>query len=612
MNLQFLKRWPKGSNPISRGEAMVATLGAPVAAILIVVCTVSWWWSLHHRDASLDQAAERHVNAVSLMIAELAGQMIASEDLTSLRRFVIETSRQNNLTHCRVTIGPGQIVADAETSLITTRELPETWSTGGDDGTVERTNGQIAARVPVDVAGRGRAWLELSAPSGLATAGGATLELGLAGVTLAALCAMLLVYHRVRKRLSAISHVRDALFAVANGETDSGSLRVDESLGPEAPAWNTLLTQREEFRRQLTVQNAVQTVRSSTDDHAGLNAACDALPQGMLVIDESRQVTYANGAAAVYLQRSRDELTHALVDELIEDESIRKAIDQIMSGRSRQRSIIELERGENGSDGVLRFIVRPVRREDVAEAMVIIEDITQQRIAEQSRHMFVTHVTHELRTPLTNILLYTDAAIDEAEPDPSVMSRSLNMIDGEARRLERVVGDMLSMAEIEAGARQLQQDDVRLDVLIDQMEIDYTPQAQEKQITLEFDLPPKIPVLCADRDKVSLGLHNLLGNALKYTPEGGTIRLEVTVDGQQILVSVSDTGIGISEEDQSHIFDRFYRAKDKRITTITGSGLGLALAREVIRLHGGDITVESEIDQGSVFTMSLPVPAEAA
>ena len=119
-------------------------------------------------------------------------------------------------------------------------------------------------------------------------------------------------------------------------------------------------------------------------------------------------------------------------------------------------------------------------------------------------------------------------------------------------------------------------------------------------------------VLVGDRDKINLGLHNLVGNALKYTPAEGTVRVEVAVEAEQIVVTVSDTGIGISEADVEHIFDRFYRANDKRIATITGSGLGLALAREVIRLHGGDITVESEIDQGSAFTMTLPVPAEAA
>jgi two-component system sensor histidine kinase VicK len=109
-----------------------------------------------------------------------------------------------------------------------------------------------------------------------------------------------------------------------------------------------------------------------------------------------------------------------------------------------------------------------------------------------------------------------------------------------------------------------------------------------------------------------LALHNLVGNALKYTPEGGRVAINVEVSPKQILVSVADTGIGISPEDAERIFERFYRAKDPRVAKITGTGLGLTLAREVVRMHGGDITVESQIDQGSTFTMTLPAKVEAA
>ena len=613
MNLASVKTWWSGRSPFRRGEALAGTLGAPVAAILIVACTFSWWWSLHSRDAMLDRAAQQHVSGIAQMIANSASELIEADDLTSLRRFVLETSRQNELTYCRVSIGAGQIVADAEAPLITTWELPPTWTLGAPEAAViESLDDQIITTVPFDVRGRGKALLKLSAPAQVNAASFVNLEMGLAAATLAALGSLLLVYHRVRTRFQAISHVRDALFAIADGEKETDALHIDQELGPEATAWNTLVEEREQYRRQLTVQNAVQTVRSAGDETAGLSAACDALPQGMLVIDDGKRVSYANGAAAVYLQKPREEVAGANFDGLVEVESIQQAVDQLISGQSRQRNIIEIERGENGSDCVLRFVVRPVRRGDSAEAMIIIEDITQQRVAEQSRHAFVSHVTHELRTPLTNIRLYTETAIDEGASDPAVLGNSLNVINQETRRLERVVGDMLSMAEIEAGARQLQQDDVRLEELIHQMEIDYAPQAEEKQVTLQFDLPPKMPVLVGDRDKINLGLHNLVGNALKYTPAEGTVRVEVAVEAEQIVVTVSDTGIGISEADVEHIFDRFYRANDKRIATITGSGLGLALAREVIRLHGGDITVESEIDQGSAFTMTLPVPAEAA
>jgi signal transduction histidine kinase len=257
-------------------------------------------------------------------------------------------------------------------------------------------------------------------------------------------------------------------------------------------------------------------------------------------------------------------------------------------------------------------VVRPIRRGDTGIAMIVIEDITQQRAAQRASHAFVAQATHELRTPLTNICLYVETALDEGENDPKVRQESLNVINTEARRLERMVGDILSMSEIEAGALRLRRDDVRTKELFAELQADYMAQAREKQIDLSFQLPPKLPVLLGDRDKISLGLHNLVGNAIKYTPEGGKITVCVTVEGDMLSMEVSDTGIGISEEDCRHIFDRFYRAKDRRVGEVTGSGLGLAIAREVIALHGGDITVRSEPNKGSTFTLLLPVNREAA
>jgi two-component system sensor histidine kinase VicK len=131
-------------------------------------------------------------------------------------------------------------------------------------------------------------------------------------------------------------------------------------------------------------------------------------------------------------------------------------------------------------------------------------------------------------------------------------------------------------------------------------------------VQLEFSLPPKLPVIKGDRDKIRLALHNLLGNALKYTAAAGHVKLAAKIDPGRLVVAVTDTGIGMSEEDCQHVFEKFYRAKDPRVAKITGSGLGLAIAREVIRLHGGDITVESELNKGSTFTLVLPMPDEAS
>jgi signal transduction histidine kinase len=171
---------------------------------------------------------------------------------------------------------------------------------------------------------------------------------------------------------------------------------------------------------------------------------------------------------------------------------------------------------------------------------------------------------------------------------------------------------MLSVSEIEAGSFKLRAGDVRLETVFEELKSDFGPQAEEKHQKLSFDLPPKLPAIQGDRDKIVLALHNLIGNALKYTPESGNVNVKVEVDGQRLVVEVTDTGIGISQDETDLIFEKFYRAKDKRVSDITGTGLGLALAREVVRLHGGDISVRSELNKGSTFTMSVPTHSEAA
>jgi signal transduction histidine kinase len=133
--------------------------------------------------------------------------------------------------------------------------------------------------------------------------------------------------------------------------------------------------------------------------------------------------------------------------------------------------------------------------------------------------------------------------------------------------------------------------------------------AADKRQSLTFELPPKLPVIQGDRDKLLLTLHNLIGNAIKYTPEGGRVVVSVKADARQVAVEVADTGIGIRPEEQAMIFDRFYRSSDPRVAKITGSGLGLALAKEVAVLHRGDVTVQSEPDKGSVFTLVVPLAA---
>jgi signal transduction histidine kinase len=291
----------------------------------------------------------------------------------------------------------------------------------------------------------------------------------------------------------------------------------------------------------------------------------------------------------------------------VKNQAAREVIDASIKGGAVQRRAIEIERTNEEGGGVLRIQVRPLRKEDSPGAVITIEDVTQQRVADAARNSFVAQATHELRTPLTNMRLYLETALEDGEKDPAVRARCLNVVNLEARRLERMVGEMLSVAEIEAGSLKIRRDDVRLDKLFEEIEADFRAQAEEKKIVMEMQLPPKFPVVMGDRDKLALAVHNVVGNALKYTPQGGRVTIAAREEGKFFVVDVSDTGIGIAPSEQALVFDKFYRSKDARVSKITGTGLGLALAREVTRLHGGDVTVASEVDKGSTFTVTVPL-----
>jgi two-component system sensor histidine kinase VicK len=399
--------------------------------------------------------------------------------------------------------------------------------------------------------------------------------------------------------------------ALDRGETDLALLQLSASLGDEVRAWNALLQERKETRTSSTSTNLKEGLRR-TQSGGNLFAACDALPSGLMVVDANEIVRFANGAAAVMLRLSKPDLAGDPLATLINDERVTAAVRDLLKSDRRRRSTLDIEREDAGSKSCLRFNIRPLRKDDGGGVVITIEDTTQTRAAEAARDTFIAQATHELRTPLTNIRLYTEAAIDAGEDDKLTRTKSLNVINNECRRLERIVGDMLSVSEIEAGSFKIEYAEVRLDAMMDEVAHDFRAQAKEKGVELFFHLPPKLPQARADRDKLVIAIQNLIGNAIKYTPAGGRVDVTVEASARTFTVAVKDTGIGIAPDDVSRLFERFYRASDERVRTITGTGLGLALAREVIRLHGGDVTVESELNKGSTFTLSMPLTAEVA
>ncbi len=603
---------------LQQGESAIALIGVGLAAILLCAMGGAAWYAVHTQKEALREAQIQRAKAAGQLLASNAEIMLARGELSSLRKLVSDTARMHGLV-CDLALPGDAILVSSEAGRTTVREMPAKWP---EMAAVDKTalvdeaslnEDKLTLTYALQIPGQGMAKLQIDhqieQPVGLVWEA----QTGLGGIVAAALLALLLVYRHSRARLRAMGAIREALLAIEKGESTASALTVNESFGAEAEAWNQILAKTESMRKEMLQERAKESLGDRRKGGSSdLDNACDALPSGLLIVDTKMRPKYANGAAAALLQTERTKLMGSDLFQFIGNPEVSEMLASWTNEGSKRRVTLEASRGGDKETGILRWTIRPMRKDDSGAAMVTIEDITQQKIAEESRHQFVAHATHELRTPLTNIRLYIETALDEGEKDEALRAKCLNVINSESRRLDRLVNDMLSTAEIEAGSLQVHADDVRLKDVFTELATDYEMQAKEKNISLTFDLPPKLPVIQADNGMIVLALHNLVGNALKYTENGGTVTVVVHANENDITVDVMDTGFGIDEEDQVRVFDRFYRAQDKRLKGITGSGLGLALAREVVRMHGGDITVKSELNEGSTFTMTLPNEADAA
>ncbi len=402
------------------------------------------------------------------------------------------------------------------------------------------------------------------------------------------------VLMRALKRLRCLAAVADAVRTATLPHATVGELRVDSTLGRTADAWNELI-------ERLLSGSVSQGIEPSRDQSG--DPVIDALAEGVLVVDGDLRILASNPAAAALLTGESDPATGCSLTDL-EPADLAAIARTVLAGGPVRRETIEC--GTEASPQVLR--VRVARAAGLADrAVMTLTDITRQSVAEASRGGFLARATHELRAPLTNIKLYAEQAIEEGDEDPQLRQEALNVIGREVLRLERTVGDLLRVSELESGALRGSRTEVQVADMLSEIRSAFTAAADAKSIGLTLDAPPKLPLLYGDRDHIELVIQNLVGNAIKYTPEGGTVLIRADADEFEFTLEVIDDGIGIAPQEIPLVFETFFRSDDARVTETQGSGLGLSLARQLARQHGGDVTLESELNRGSTFTLRLPV-----
>ena len=236
------------------------------------------------------------------------------------------------------------------------------------------------------------------------------------------------------------------------------------------------------------------------------------------------------------------------------------------------------------------------------------------RLRDENRYKsdFLAMMSHELRTPLTSIIAFTELLNREGDPLNDEERETRREIEANSHALLLMINDILEMTRLDAGRTELTREIVDLGDVAGMVSDVVRSLAERNGVAFTCEVEPDVPLLRADFEKIRHVMENLCGNALKFTPAGGRARLHIagTPAGDEVLISVEDTGIGIAPADRQRIFERFVQADSSVSRKYSGTGLGLALAREYVEMHGGTIAVESELGQGSTFTVRLPVTGE--
>ncbi len=361
-----------------------------------------------------------------------------------------------------------------------------------------------------------------------------------------------------------------------------------------------------------------QTIRTLTDERNRSAAILRSMVEGVAVISAEERILFCNAAFARILGFDAAASEGRALVEITRHAELLAVVKQALGGSEGGRSELVTGTVRRRSFAVT---AAPVRADGTPGAVLVLHEISELRRLERVRQDFVANVSHEFKTPLTAILGFAETLLAGALDDQENRRRFLEIISEHARRLARLTDDLLKLSEIEAEQMELDFRAVSVAELIEGCMETTRLRAEQKQLSLAVECPADLPAVRGDHARLAEVLQNLLDNAVQYTHAGGHVTVRARAAGREVIVTVSDTGIGIPQADQERIFERFYRVDAARSREVGGTGLGLSIARHIVEAHGGRIWVESTVGQGSHFHFSVssiapavegaPLPARA-
>ena len=399
-----------------------------------------------------------------------------------------------------------------------------------------------------------------------------------------------------------IAEMKKQTEKIAEGNyTGEVKIYSDDELGQLGQAINDL---------SLKIKEAQESTES---ERQRLDSVLRHMSDGVIATDRRGRIVIMNTAALDILNLKSEKVIGIPLLEILPLEE-RVTFRELLE--TQQERLIYLE--EDGEDSMIQCEFSVIQRESgfISGLVCVLTDVTEQQKIERERRNFVSNVSHELRTPLTSIKSYTEALVDGAWENKEIAPGFLNVIETETDRMMRMITDLLNLSRMDQNRFGLEKEFINMNELVVhivnrfEMVLQSEPY-RDKNYRILTDITQRDLWVELDQDKITQVLDNIINNAIKYSPDGGRIIVRLMETHTDIIVSVSDEGLGIASKDIPHLFDRFYRVDKARSRAMGGSGLGLAIAQEVVQLHGGKIWVNSIENKGSTFFVSLPyIPFE--
>ena len=423
---------------------------------------------------------------------------------------------------------------------------------------------------------------------------------GVWGFLIASIAALLLAFllsHRTANRIiTPLNSVGGALQGVLDGKKTPGleDLQADDELRPILRYIDKLMDQLGGY------------IQSITAERDKVSLILDCMDEGLILLDEEGKVLAINRAARTLFGFPEGEQEDGAL-LLTRSRRLREAIHDCQE----KHSSIMLDVDALTEDArSLRLFVSPVSGRQYegqpVGTSILVSDVTELKKAEGIRSEFTANVSHELKTPLTSIKGFTDMLSSGMVTSPADQKRFITMIGVEVDRLIDLINDILKLSELESVAiDQTEERSAVLDAAHDTASL-LEPSAKAAGVTLAVE--GESVTVGVPMSRLKELLFNLMGNGIKYSENGGTVTTRVHVQDGKAVISVEDHGIGIPEEDQSRVFERFYRVEKGRARKNGGTGLGLAIVKHITQLYGGTVSLESQVGKGSTFTVILPIP----